>query len=299
MSSIIRFFSGLLPNFERDRIVEDIDQLRSEVRENLQPAFKQAIAVTAGKKIASKQLSEFNELFTLQVPEYRRIGYIAGMYDFYTKLDDKLDVIAKLIPEMFSKDVTKESITYRKASILQYVATVRFVNEYASRSLLRYLAAEHNMNVGKESEIDTQLAPAELKWLSDNMQAFLQAVKVLGIPVKDLQIAVGHIPEITVVPERFDVVAQTVGARNLDPFQFGLISGRWNPIYHLRSMWAEYRVECYKRDKEIKRALELRLLQLKQSNAGQQDARTTQMIEYTEGRIAKLHKAIEEMEQHA
>ena len=296
---ITQFFAALLPNFERSRIVEDLDMLRNEVKDNLLPAYKHAAALTHNKPFASKLVTNFNDVFCLTLPEYKRVGFIGGLLSFYTTLEDKLDIIDKMIPDLFAKDVTKESITYRKASILQYLATVRFINEYSARSLLRFLAAEQNAALGKEDQIDVQLAPAELKWLTDNQQAYLQALKLLSIPVKDLAAALNQIPEITVVPERYDVVAQTVGLQNLDPLKLGLISGNWNPIYHLRSLWVERQVEAYKRDKETKRALELRLLALKQAHEGKQDARLAQQIEYIEGRIAKLSQSIHEMEQHA
>jgi hypothetical protein len=294
-----QFFAALLPNFERSRIVEDLDMLRTEVKDNLLPAFKHAAQLTHGKPFKSSLVNNFNEVFVMTMPEYKRVGFIGGLLSFYTTLDDKLEIIDKMIPELFAKDVTKESITYRKASILQYLSAVRFINEYSARSLLRFLTAEQFAALGKDEQIDTQLAPAELKWLTENQQAYLQAIKVLSIPVKDLATALGQIPEISVVPERYELVAQSVGYQNLDPLKLGLISGNWNPIYHLRSLWVERQVEAYKRDKELKRALELKLLALKQAYDGKEDARLGQQIEYVEGRIAKLSQSIHEMEQHA
>lgn len=296
---IPQFFSALLPNFERSRIVEDLDMLRTEVKDNLLPAYKHAVQLTQGKPFKSALVNNFNEVFMITLPEYRRVGFLGGLLSFYTTLEDKLDIIDRMIPELFAKDVTKESITYRKASILQYLSAVRFVNEYSARSLLRFLSAEQLAALGKEDQIDVQLAPAELKWLNDNQQAYMQAIKVLSIPVKDLATALGQIPEITVVPERYEVVAQSVGRQNLDPLKLGLISGNWNPIYHLRSLWTERQVEAYKRDKETKRALELKLLALKQAYEGKEDARLGQQIEYVEGRIARLNKAIHDMEERA
>ncbi len=292
----LRFFAGLIPSFERSRIVEDVDMLRSEVRDNLLPAFKQAASQMASKKFSSKMVADFNEVFGMTLPDYRRMGYFEGMAHFYASLIEKLDLIDRLVMELFAKDVTKETLTYRKTAILQYLSAIRFINEYSSRCLLRLLAAESLTLLGKADQVDRQLAPAEIKWLEENRSAYMQALKLLAIPVKDLNAAFDTIPEITVVPERFQQVAATVGLHKLDPLQLGLISAQWNPIYHLRSYFAERQVEQYRRNKELKRALELRLLALREAQAGKQDARLQQQIEYTEARIARLNHEIAEME---
>lgn len=293
---LIQFFTNLLPNFERSRIVEDVDGLQNEVKDNLLPAYKQALATTHGKKFASKMVNNFNEVFIMTMPEYRHVGFLGAMVSFYTTLSDKLDIISRMIPELFAKDVTKESMTYRKSAVLQYLSAVRFVNEYSARSLLRFLTAEQNALLGK-SDTDMQLAPAEVRWLDDNQATYLQAIKLLSIPVKDLASALEEIPEISIVPERYEVVAQTVGIKKLDPMNLGLISGRFNPIYHMRSLWAEHQVDSYMRDKETKRALELKLLALRQAYDGKQDARVAQQIEYVEGRLQKLNKSLHDREE--
>lgn len=294
--NIMKFFSALLPNFERSRIVEDIDLLRTEVKEVILPAYKQAASTTHGKKFAATITQNFNELFGQTLPRYRTAGFIAGTHDFYQSLVDKLDIIDRMVGDLFAKDVTKESLTYRKAAILQYLSAVRFANQYASRSLLRYLAAESAMALGQPDQIDSQLSPGEKKWLEDNLSGYLQTLKLLALPTKDLATALATIPEITVVPERYDAVKQTVGADKLDPLRLDFISANYNPIYFIRQLYAEYQVESYKRDKETKRALEFRLLALKQAYEGKQDAKLLQQIEYTEGRIAKISAALAEKE---
>lgn len=294
--NIMKFFSALLPSFERSRIVEDIDLLRTEVKDVVLPAYKQAASVTHGKKFGAKITQNFNELFVAAMPRYRNAGFVAGTLDFYSSLVDKLDMIDRLVGELFAKDVTKESLTYRKTAILQYLAAVRFANQYSARALLRYLAAEQNVALGREEAIDTQLSPGEKKWLEDNLAGYFQALKLLALPTKDLTSALNAIPEITVVPERYEVTKQTVGADKLDPLRLDLISANYNPIYFIRSLWAEYQVETYKRDKETKRALEFRVLALKQAYEGTQDARIQQQIEYTEGRIAKISAELAEKE---
>ena len=296
---ILNFVSKLLPNLERSSVLEDVQMLRDAVSSTLLPAFKQAATVIHDRKFSSQLVSDFDEVFRLNVPTYQRVGYINGMVAFYTTMIDKLDLILKLIPEEFAKDITRESLTYRKTALLQYVSVVRFVNEYSSRAMLRLVAAEQKAQLGQVDEIDSQLSQGEKTWLVENQTPYFQAIQFLSIPLKDLSSAFEKIPAVTVMPERIHEVAQTIGASNIDPLKLGLISGTWNPIYHLRSFLVERQVEAYQADKETKRALELRLLALRKSYDGSQDARVEQQIEYTEARLKRINHSIQEMERHA
>ena len=296
---ILNFVSKLLPNLERSSVLEDVQMLRDAISSTLLPAFKQAATVIHDRKFTSQLVSDFDEVFRINVPTYQRVGYVNGMIAFFTAMTDKLDLILRLIPEEFAKDITRESLTYRKTALLQYVSVARFVNEYSSRAMLRLVAAEQQAQLGRVGDIDTQLSPGEKSWLAENQSSYFQAIQFLSIPLKDLSSAFERIPAVTVVPERVKEVAQMVGASNLDPLKLDLISGSWNPIYHLRSFLVERQVEAYQCDKETKRALELRLMALRKSYEGEQDARVEQQIEYTEARIKRINHSIQEMERHA
>lgn len=291
------FFASLLPSFERNRITEDVDMLRKDLQDTLLPAYAAAAAMTKGKDFKAKALQDFNGLFIMMLPQYRRVGFVEGTLQFFNELPAKLDVLDALILELFAKDVTKDTITYRKAAILQYLETVRFASKFATRSLLRFLHVETSSQKGQSNHAE-EMTPVELKWLKDNQSAYLQALKLLSHPAKELAGLLGEIPDIAVVPERMEMVKQTVGGDKLDPFRFGLISADINPIYHARLAYAEWQVKNYQAAIEEKRALELRLLAMSQAYEGKQDAKLSQQIEYSQGRLQKLNYAIAQMQEH-
>lgn len=292
-----QFIASLLPSFERNRITEDVDLLRSELKDNVLPAYKSATALTKGRPFKTKLLQDFNGVFILNLPQYRRVGFIEGTYSILASMPAKLDMLEGMVMELFAKDVTKDTITYRKASILQYLETVRFVNKYAARSLLRFAAAETQSLHGSEDNLDQNLTAAELQWLTGNQSAYIAALKVLALPEKDLSATLKEIPDIAVVPERMEVVKHTVGDKKLDPLRLGFIAADKNPIYHLRMAYAEWQVKRYQENVEEKRVLELRILALKEAYAGKKDARLAHQIEYTEGRLQKLRYATQQMEE--
>lgn len=297
MNSIKRFFSSLLPSFERSRISEDIDLLRKELNDNLLPAFQTAAKTTAGKGFKSELVAKFNALFVQALPQYRRDGFIVGTLQFFSSLPAKLDVLDSMVLEMFAKDVTKDTITYRKAAVIQYLEAVRFATQYATRSLLRFLPAEAAANLG--GQYNETLSPAEIKWLNDNQFNYLQTLKLLSQHPKDLQALLDEIPDIAVVPEKYEMIRQTVGSDKLDPLKLNVIAPEFNPIYHFRMMYAEWQVKKYESQIEEKRLVELQLLALKEAYGGKRDAQLAQRIEYSEGRLQRLNVAIARMQEHA
>lgn len=291
------FFSSLLPSFERSRIVEDIELIRKEVVEVLLPAFKTALATMAGKTWAHNEANAFNSTFIAALPQFRQVGFLGGAQRIFADLPAKLDAIDKMVIEIFAKDVTKDTITYRKAAILQYLDTVRFAAKYTGRMLLRLTALE--TAALNKSEFSEPLSPAETSWLAANQSAYLQVMKLLAQHPKDLAALLEEIPDIAVVPDRVDLVKQTVGLDKIDPLKLNFLPPTFNPIYGLRLMYTEYQVKRYEEQVEEKRLLELRLLAMKEAHSGKQDARLAQQIEYTEGRLQRLSYKIAEMEKHA
>lgn len=83
----------------------------------------------------------------------------------------------------------------------------------------------------------------------------------------------------------------------MDPYHFGLIPIKMNPIYHIRMAIAEWQVARYNAAIEEKRALEYRLLALKASSDGKKDAKLEEAIEYSEARLAKLNYKLATMEE--
>lgn len=295
---IKKFFQSLLPSFERSRITDDIERLQVELKDTILPAYKQAAAILRGRELRSTVAKSFNDAFVAAFPQYRRTGFGEGTVAILSELPAKLQVLDEMVLELFAKDVTRDTISYRKAAILQYLEKVSFAEQYAGRALLRYVAAETYASVNELDKIDSQLTPAELKWLIDNQRNYLAVMKLLSQSTKDLAETLKEIPDIAVVPERIQIVNQTVGATKLDPLRLNFLSADWNPIYHLRVTYSEYQVKQYHRSVEEKRVLELRLMALKEALAGKQDARLQKTIEYTEGRLARLDYSIKEMEEH-
>lgn len=287
--SIVSFFASLLPSFERGRIIEDIESLQKQLKENLLPSIKTATELRPAGKWQAPLVQQFDKLFVYVLPEYSRLGFAGGTQKIFEDLPHKLDLLEKEVNALFGKDITKETVTYRKANVLRFIELARFATEYATKSLLRFIAAESCVLRNKADLVDTQLVPAELRWLDENRDAYFQVLKILATPASNLIHALEAVPDVAIVPERADVVKETVGANKLDPLKMGFIGVKYNPIYHIRMAVAEAQVMWYKHQQEEKRVLELRLLDMKKAIEGKEDPKLQQAIEYNEGRLQKLN----------
>lgn len=302
MNTIKAFLSSLLPSFERSRISQDVDLLRKEVKDSLLPALEAANAASAEMGAPAEATKKFQTAFFKALPQYQRQTVIGGILQLFQGLPEKLDVIDGLVLEMFAKDVTKDTLSYRKASVIQYLESARFISRYTSRMLIRHLSLQTYTNLkAKGADVGPyveSMSPAELRWLTDNEYAYLQTLKLFAQHPKDLAALLRDIPDIAVVPDRIEVVAHTVGVDKLDPLRLGFVPPERNPIYHARMVYTEWQVRVYESQVEEKRLIELRLLALKQSQAGKQDAKVDELIKYSEGRLSRLNTAISKMQEH-
>lgn len=292
---IKQFFAALLPNFERSQLVADVAAHQHEIEQVLRPALKNAEKVMRNAPFKSNAAVAFEKLFQSRFPNLARRPYFTAADMIFDTVGENLTYMAGQIPDMFAKEITKETLTYRKAAVLQMLDLSRFASEYASRHLNYLLECETQARVG--GEITDRYVKPELDYLNNNLIAFLDALRVLYVPKREFVTLLENIPEITVDPKRVDVVRNTVGVRKLDPFKMGLIAARFNPIYKLRMYHAEYQVARYKRAKEEKRMLELRVLALKEALEGKKDARLQQQLDYNAGRLQTLTYEIQKMEE--
>ncbi len=291
--NITKFFAGLLPSFDRSQVIEDIEATRAKFDETVVPSAKMAEKLMHGQALKHPASLQFEQAFKNKLPLFGNRSWFQALQLMAVALSENLKYLEAQVPQQFAKDVTKATVTYRKAAALQLLEQMRFIADYATRHLSYLLECETVARVGGSLE---RFIQPELDYLSQNQDAFLTALKYLYVPKAQFANTLDAIPEILVVPERQGVVESTVGAHKLDPFKLGLISTRWNPIYHLRMRVAEWQVKRYQLAKEEKRMLELRQLALQEALAGKQDARLQSQLDYTAGRLQNLEYQIQQME---
>lgn len=290
-----KFVSLMLPTFEKGRLTEELGVVRNEIKEITLPPLREAHEFYRVGKLKSKQALNYDKNFLKIAPIQKASGnYVSVSYLVLATVDEKLEVLGKLIDRAFAKDVGSSSISFLRANILQYLEVASFASRYARRLLLWTLSEEQDSD-NSPFRLPKAMSKAEERWIWDNRDNYAKCLAILSIDTRKMETSFQTIPDMVVAPDDIPAVEATVGTVKTDPFHFGFIPVRLNPIYYIRMSIAEWQVSRYKAAVEEKRALEYRLLALKDNNGG--DAKLEQEITYTEGRLQKLNKKIVEMEE--
>ncbi|WJJ54910.1 virion structural protein [Xanthomonas phage RTH11] len=290
--SLKSFLSSLVPNFERNRIIEDIDSLATDIESNLAPSYDAATKQLRGRKLASNAAKTMEAMFHLRFPQERQTTHVAFITAALLNSLDVLKVIERLVPELFNRDVTKDSLTYKKAAVLQYLSVVRYFADFSGRHLLRIIAAEDAALKGQAE--DAELLPVDKKFFAENLETFLQVLAVVSIPPQAIAERLGQMQDLSIVVDKINTISATLGVENVDPLKLGFIgvNATSSPIYKIRSAYGNYQVACHNRNKELTKAIQLRLYALKDAQAGKNDPKLQQQIEYNTGRLARLNEEI-------
>ncbi len=295
--NIKTFLSSLVPHFERNRIIEDIDSLATDLESNLGPSYGAASKMLAGRKFASTAGKTMEAMFQHRFRDVRAANHVGYIMSILPNILESLKMFERLVPEIFARDVTKDSLTYKKAAVLQYLAVVRFFNDYAGRHLLRLLAGE-DAAIKNQPE-DADLLPIDKKFLQENLETFLQALNVLALKPEVIADRLGQMQDIQIVVDKINMITSTMGVENVDPLKLGFMgpSASSSPIYKIRSAIANYQVANHQRNKELAKALQLRLFALKDAQAGKNDPKLQQQIEYNTARLNRLNEDLAAFEE--
>jgi len=289
------FLETITPNFERSRMIEDIEMQLEIIDTSVLPTLKTLERVMSGQAFKSKAAEDLHGIIGAKVTVLRSRSLTQQLTAIANTLSDNLEYMEKQAPVMFAKDVTRETITYRKGAFLQLLALSRFAGDYMVRVLNYVLESE--IAVRTKGDATARYAKPELEALAQQLVPFAETVATLYVPRQEFVHKLDSIPEITFDPARMGVVSQTVGAGKLSPFRTNVLATRFNPIYKARMMIAEWQVKKYKAKKEEQRALELRCLALKEAIEGKQDPALQQQLDYTSGRLQSLNYELQRLEE--
>lgn len=294
---ITKFISSLLPSMNRSDIKEDLATLNKELQETTLPAYITAVEQLAERDFTDDRTREFDKLFEQRVNKMKGRNHIVHIHHTLKELEKTVVVLNKMVDKHFATKIARESMTYLRAEILRYIAAATFVVKYSRRHLHYVLICEINAKDGRTHALGKELSKAELEWLRENARGYMDALNSLSDDSKAVEKSLKAIPDAVISEERNEAVEATVGKRKLDPFRLGFLPPRFNIIYLIGMRVAEYQANRLRAAKEEAKALEYRLLELRQVEEGERDAKLQQLIEYTEDRVRKLNYKIKKAEE--
>ena len=137
------------------------------------------------------------------------------------------------------------------------------------------------------------------KFFQENLETFLQALNVLALPPAQVAERLGNMQDMQIVADKINMISSTLGNENVDPLKLGFMgpSASSSPIYKIRAAIAQWQVANHQRNKELSKALQLRLFALKDAYAGKTDPKLQEQIEYNSARLNRLNEDIATFEE--
>jgi hypothetical protein len=296
--NILQFLKSLIPSFRKTTITDDCRVTYSELEAIAIPAYASAEKVFSTSKFKSSEMKDFETIFKQFVKTQAGQPMIIGISRGLVKILESKDFIQDRIHRDFEAETFVEGLSSVKANLLRILECVHFATNY-SLLLLNYFylleTAEQNKD---KSYVKEALSPAEIDHLNKKFPDFCTILNILGKDKSKIVKMFDSIPDVLLTASTGDIVSATIGEDKLDPIGFRGISGDiGNPIYHIRLIFAQRQIAEYNRNKQLKRVLELRLLNLQMIQADGTDAKLEQEIAYIQGRVQGLDHELTKMEE--
>lgn len=293
-----KYVDSLLPSMGKDRVLEDIRNLREELNDTVIPPYAAAEEFFKQFPLKDKTTKDMARDFDRKVKTKYRGNMISIMTETWRNSVEGLDELDRLVDKYYGPTITAQGMTFLKANVLQHVEAMGFAFRYARR-LLMYVYALETQHYSKDGDKVTGsfLTKPEREWMQVHYRDFLHVINILATPAKDLGAIYGRVPDALIDKDRVEEMKATMGTSKVDPLKHGFIGSTFWPIYHIRISIAEWQVARRDAAREEVRALEFRLLHLKNLGTGTKNARIEQEISYSENRISKLNRKISKLEE--
>lgn len=293
-------FLQLLPvTIDRSMVT---NQLRSQIgnmTDNVLPSFRASLDVfDPAYKFRSQLGKQVENTFTRQRMTQNRTNWVGDVLQALENANDLLPTFVEDIGRVRSPLIARDGIDLRTANILQLAEMNKFMLSYAPKLLLWMYASE---GAAMSAHVKDNMSTAERQWLTNNLTGFVAVVSLYCRPAAEIRKKLDGVAAIPVAGIDFETAA-AVDYTKVDPLRMGfigedmlvaLVSGI---SFRLGKLWAEWSVKNHNEQKELKNALELRLIEIKLAQDGTTDAALTKRIRYTEDRLSKLTYQIAQYE---
>lgn len=292
--SIINFIKAMLPRVEKSTIEEDIRTTLKELDQSVLPMY-----LAGGQHFRTTPLRHKDSL-QLQGMYYNERDLRAKGPNFIWDLAEDLNrmkmnllFLQKKAEEILEADLLNEGLTIQKAQVVRAVGAISFMSRFSLDFLNHILSLEA---IPKDAEL--VLAPSQKKHMTEGIRRFMKSLNDFCMDPKNFERLFTELPDVVVTSKNAASLAQVFKPRDLDPFAGQTVYGfSGNPIYHIRLVVTEWQAKRYNANKDKKKVLELKLLQLKSLQDGKPNPRLEQEITYLESRVEKLDRAMREVEE--
>lgn len=332
ISSIVKY---IFPGFKKSDFHERLRAVRQDLEEHAVKVTELFLAGTgfkgAGSTVIKNTTHPFNKLFFESLRNLTPNGkaHYAREYNATTSTDDVLGFgllvnasysiiqylhkLERIVDEEFDEVIISSGITYKRSTILQSVALCNFFAKYTTQAI-HYMTM---VECGDEQDYPKK----EKQYLDAYLYTYVKVVDIFLAPVDKIITHIEEIPDVVVDEKSTELLKSTVGSSKLDPLGLEVLAkasikhsseGYFSGVatfavsllselvggmfFKIGTAYVNWQMACYKRNKESKRAIELRVELLKSKRGEMEDPKLEKVIHNYENQIFILAKQIHDME---
>lgn len=289
--ALLDYIKTFLPILKKDRLVEDA-RITSEELKN--------VSVTSFKNVIQQKIKFDNELHEQLSIVFNRIygknqDMVKAIHSALENSSKCADVIYDRVSSDFEDDIVIQGVSLVKANIIKCLELLTFISKYSVsmlNALMVYERAKYEDN--PKEYISDNLSPKEINDIQASFHEFAYALLVFDKSENDFKKVIDQIPDMVITNSFTAASASVIKVDPLGLSKFGNVTN--NVIYHIQMMVAERQAKRYDEMKELKKILELRMLDLKSQEQKNPNAVIQRDIELTQSRIQKLKFEMEKLE---
>lgn len=283
MSSFFDFINTLRPDWKREEMEDDLNLLITEIT-NITIPMCEKFDHAVGKTLHSKEAHYFEKIYADTVgTKTKMIEHISEvMLNALECLNKLLELNRKIFTET---TITSAAMSFKKASIIRYIESARFVSDYA-RMLLHYLSVTETNVVEETIKVAGVFNHADITYLETRFLSFAETCKSINVGEGDFSKKVDRIPNAPVNDNNETVMRSTRGDNEVDPMNLCFLPIYLNPFYHLSMGIANYQANRYKDAVNELKVLELRLANLSKLRESTHDTQLEEEIKVAERQIS-------------
>lgn len=294
--SLATFVASLLPRLNRNDILEDLNITKNEFTNIVLPTYKEASEYFSENKLASKEVEElvklFNRHYNSQVRNPEKL-FVSELYRALLNVSDNVLVLEKQLTSVLESQTITSAITAKKANLIKATEHMYVISRFATE----FLIIIYKYETARVNNEKAEFSPFTLNKIMPNIHIFAKLLELYSKDSRDFERQLTNVPEVVISEDSYEMLKSLFDKENLDPTDSAVVQGFvGNPIYHLGMVVAEWQAERYKSNKEKKRLLEIKLLNLKMAKENKRDPKLDKEIAYLEGRIEALDYKLTKME---
>lgn len=295
---MFNYLAALLPNLNKEEILEDLRMTGDELNLGVIPAWEEASKFFDKNKIQSDEVKALSKVFySTWTGRSKRPNMVLDITDNLEKLKVNLAYVNREIELMLEKEVIRDGLTAKKTVLIRAADQISFLSRFLT-DLLNYIYCFETAQRASIVADSFKVSKVQIRAIEHTFSSFARLFGIYGQDAKVFMTKYDSVPDVLVNIKNYSAVSATFQENKLDPFGTELVAGfESNPIYHFRLMITEWQSDRYKSFKEKKRALELKLLNLEASKTGEHNPKLEQEIEYVQARVEKLEYKIAKVEE--